>query len=108
MHTAQRMKYFLFFCLFLLHSTGLNVKNLWILLRSYFKSKRTPWNHATGSFWNTSCWMSLLSFSKEKSILQIHSNLISDMGEGQGAGRNDLCDFNVMWGKLEILLRYGQ
>lgn len=52
--------------------------------------------------------MILLSFSKEKNILRIHSNLISDMGEGQGAGRNDLCDFNVMWGKREILLRYGQ
>lgn len=40
--------------------------------------------------------MILLSFSKEKNVLQVQSNLISDMGEGQGAGRNDLCDFNVM------------
>lgn len=40
--------------------------------------------------------MILLSFPKEKNVSQVHSNLISDMGEGQGAGRNDLCDFNVM------------
>lgn len=40
--------------------------------------------------------MILLSFSKEKNELQVHSTLIPDMGEGQGAGRNDLCDFNVM------------
>lgn len=40
--------------------------------------------------------MILLSFPKEKNVSQVHSNLISDIGEGQGAGRNDLCDFNVM------------
>lgn len=45
---------------------------------------------------------------KEKTCQWSHSNLISDMAEGWGGGKTELCDFNVMWGRQKILLRYGQ
>jgi len=42
--------------------------------------------------------MLLLSFSKVggRMFCRYPGNLIYDLGKGQGGGRNDLCDFNVM------------